>query len=196
MEILLNEWGFEFNNGFSTDGSPLIYPDEGIIQPVYRGHVLSEAIQLVKLHGGIGILKYPYLVQEGLAWCRTGEFVYWSPTSYHAKHYSARIDNNSGEVVQPFHSDITPQFLTGKNKAEIIANDYMYRDMYSFLAQELDSSDLYIIGYSFGDEHINERILNAMEEYKPRIINVNPSMNFPWLEYEKLEQVKVLSNID
>ena len=93
-----------------------------------------------------------------------------------------RFDPVTNMKVQTFHVDITPQFLCGTQKDITIKDDPMYQNLYDQFDQRIHSSEIVlIVGYSFGDTHVNEKLNSAISKNLiKRIIHINPAINFPF----------------
>lgn len=99
--------------------------------------------------------------------------------------------------------------IIGNNKAERIKEEPLLKACFDKFKEVLKQEDveLLIIGYGFGDKHINDIILESIENYKLKIHIVHPKSFNDWIEKigEKLiklryshrrskETVKILSN--
>jgi hypothetical protein len=119
---------------------------------------------------------------------RTGEIIYFKPTTYHNKHLSKRVDAK-GKVLQTMNLDTSPKFITGKNKNDLIQKDPMYSVLYRDFENELKKdNDLLIVGYSYLDEHIN-LVLKSGGPFS-HVINVNPSIAYPYFNSRKVTNLK------
>lgn len=175
---------------FSSDGKPL-----NVFQNVFK-----ESVSLLKLHGSLDIYKYDCYDEnpDTSAVVATGDYFYFKTMNYYEKQHPERYDPISGKKVQTFHFEITPQFITGTNKPPLIASDKMYSALYKKLCTDIHSSEsLLLIGYSYGDKHVNEQIELALKNGKLRkITNINPGMEFPYkrdgLEIVNLKDVSEL----
>lgn len=70
-----------------------------------------------------------------------------------------------------------PSILTGSKKYHETLSSYPKEEKMALLSTALEKIDeLYIIGYSFGDKHINNRIVHAMHlNDKMKVVVVDPS---------------------
>ena len=134
----------------------------------YKG---ERGINLVKLHGGLNELEYrdgsmicnPTLdveVSGGLIdrLIRVDQMCYYANGVKVPSGRDRVITNPDGEL------DIAKKsMLTGGSKFTLTNNAKKGEEKLQLLDQVLDCSDeLTIIGYGFGDEHVNFRISNAM----------------------------------
>jgi hypothetical protein len=173
IEGLLDHRDLKWFDGFSREDVDLKYQDK--YQRCFKGDLPNEGIKLIKLHGSIDLFRYDHLetVKSGV-YQRAANYTYYKPDGYSAKHHVVRVDS-SGEVLQDFHSDVVPKFITGTRKEELIESDPMYRWGMDQLHKALThSSDLLICGYSFGDDHVNEVLKECNKGQYGRIININP----------------------
>lgn len=191
LEHLFTLTGKEYTDGFITEGSPLLGDDE-IRQPAFND-AFSGPIHIRKLHGSAGLYRYPAGIDGGGVIYRTGEIIYFKPTSHSNKHTSRRTDA-LGKVIQSLNLDPSPKFITGKNKEALIEKDPMYSALYSAFVKELASkNDLLIIGYSYGDDHINK----VIERNSPfaRVININPGKTYPFSNAESITNLKSIADL-
>lgn len=180
LEYLIeNELGRRYSDGFSTDQKVLV-SSEGKPLNAFAG-LFPEPISLIKLHGSIDTYKYLVCKEEGASVTYTGDYIYFKTHDYYEKQKPERLDPGTGKKIQTFHFEISPQFITGTKKDGIIKNDKMYSCLYSEFDRRIHSHDTFlIIGYSYADPHVNEKILSAIKcKTVKRIVNVNPGMNFP-----------------
>lgn len=180
LEYLMGLYKLDFSDGFSAEKSFLL-ADSGEKIKMFAND-FNVGIPIIKLHGSINMYKYTYYQEEGSTVTSQNKYLYYKPDNYHDKHLVNRIDPETGKIVQRFHWNIIPQFITGTRKNEIIAHDEMYACLYSEFNKRIHSSDsLMIIGYSYSDNHVNEHILSAINNGNVReIINVNPTIKFPY----------------
>jgi hypothetical protein len=159
---------------FSSDGKPL-----NVFQDVFK-----ESISLIKLHGSIDTYKYVCYDEKPhtSTVVATGDYFYFKTLNYYEKQHPERFDSTSGKKVQSFHFEITPQFITGTNKPPLINSDKMYSVLYNKLCSDiLSSENLLLIGYSYGDQHVNDQIKKAISNGNlKKITNVNPGLQFPY----------------
>jgi len=189
LERLFDIVSRPYSDGFSSKNSTII-GDDDIPQPSFQ-NIFTESTRLLKLHGSDGLYQYPAGVDDGGIVHRTGEVIYFKPTSYHNKHVSKRIDT-SGKILQTLNLDTSPKFITGKNKNGLIQKDPMYQSLYSDFKNELrKGNDLVIVGYSYLDDHINS-VIEAGGPYQ-NVINVNPGKTYPYSNAKKVTNVDYLS---
>lgn len=185
LETLFEHYEICYKDGFSNKNSTLV-DDEGNKLPVFNGN-LDGKINLIKLHGSIDYYQYDYICEQN----RHKGFDYFKTLDYTVKHTANDIDEN-GKIIQSFTPRITPQFITGENKLDFMQKDKMYKYLYSFFEHNLQDSDtLIIIGYSFGDEHINSVLKSSISNIK-KIIHIDPYAVFPFehKNYLKINPLK------
>ncbi|GAH69537.1 unnamed protein product [marine sediment metagenome] len=156
----------------SGDGKPL---------NLFQGS-FSDTINIIKLHGSIDTYRYSVAIEKGSIVNPTGEYLYFKTLDYDEKQMPIRYDPETGEVVQRFHWDIDPQFITGTRKEEIITQPGMYKILFEECEKRImNCKAILIIGYSFGDKHVNEIIQKTINNSKKltKIININPSKALP-----------------
>lgn len=170
VECVFEHFGVPFSNGFSTAGSNL-FGDDGSVISVYT-ESFGENVRLQKLHGGLDVYRYDYLKDGN----RHLGYDYFSTANYYKKQVANHIVGST--VIQNFTSDIKPQFITGTNKFAVIHADKMYLSLHHRFINTLENlSELFIVGYSYGDDYINEIIEKSIENIK-LIVNVNPKDKF------------------
>ena len=188
----------EYSDGFTKD-QKILKSLGGEPLNLFQGK-FSKNINLIKLHGSIDTYRFIVAKQEGSILTPTGESLFFKTHDFYEKQSAERYDPETGEKVQTFHWDIDPQFVTGTRKKEILALPGMYKSLYEETETRImHCSSILIIGYSFGDEHVNEIIQQANSKSKrlTKIINVNPSRDFPY-EVKKtvLHQFKDVSELN
>lgn len=197
LEGILQEKEIDYSDGFSFINSPLRHRDKNI---KFFDNEFSQDISVVKLHGSIDTYIFVILKHYGLHSQPTEDYFYFKTLDYYEKQRPELVNPDTGEVLQDSHSNITPQFITGTRKDEIIATDTMYASLYSEFDNRIHSSqNLLIIGYSFMDEHVNKKIISAINSGVTRkVVNVNPNQPFPYtndhIEIVNLRSISVLSN--
>lgn len=195
LEYLLeNQLKQKYSDGFSTD-QKILFSSEGKPLNTFSG-LFNESICLLKMHGSIDLYKYLFFKEQGSRVTYTGEYLYYKTIDYYEKQKPERCDPTTGKKVQTFHFEIMPQFITGTRKDSIIKNDKMYSCLYSEFDKRIHSHEtVLIIGYSYADPHVNEKIKSAIKcKTVKRIININPGMEFP---FEKNEtEIINLKNLD
>ncbi len=190
LEALFESNNIKYSDGFSIDGSCLQLNNGKKIK-CFNG--LFSSTNIIKIHGSIDLYKYICVKDDGSIVYPTGEYIYFKTQDYYEKQSPVRIDTKTGEIIQNFHWNITPQFITGTSKEKLIETDYMYQTLYRELKDRILLADtLLIIGYSYSDAHINSQIESALSKGNiVRVINVNPSLRFPF----KCNESIVLQNL-
>ncbi len=181
LEYLLeNQAKRKYSDGFSENQKTLL-SSEGKPLNTFVGK-FPEPISVIKLHGSIDTYKYLICKEEGASVTYTGDYIYYKTLDYYEKQKPERYDPATGKKVQTFHFEIMPQFIAGTKKDNIIKNDKMYSCLYSEFDKRIHSNEkLLIIGYSYADPHVNEKILSIIKcKTVKQIINVNPGMEFPF----------------
>lgn len=183
LEYLQDNLNFpKLNDGFSTKNSNLI---NDYNQPIktFNGD-FSEGNRFIKLHGSVDLYQLQHLDSQDGPLISTGENTYYKTTDYHEKQTPNRIDPKTGEILQSIQFDITPRFITGTNKESILKEDSMYQTLLSAGNKIImEHSTLVVIGYSFGDEHVNQIIWKGLNSGNIQsVINVNPGMDFPYTD--------------
>lgn len=182
LEFLLQSYNIIYSDGFSRYNSEVVH--NGAPQRMFQNFFLQEGIRLFKVHGSLDIIDFIVMNQTGSLLQRTGNHIYFKPDNYYAKHNSARIDLATNQVVQNFQPNISPFFVTGDDKLNLIEQNYVFNSMFNHMVNGLrTNADLFIIGYSYGDEHINNLILENVSKYKPLVVNINPNNTFCQADY-------------
>ena len=185
LENILNQHHLSYSDGFSTNRSSIIGEDKRPL-PNFQNS-FPGTTKVYKLHGSINNRGFAVTEEEGHMHWKTGEIIYFRAEGPSDLHRAVRINPDNGQILQSFNSDIRPQFLTGTLKESLIASDYMYSVLYQDFEGSVSSGDdLLVVGYSFGDDHINSVLKNC----KGSIINVNPLHKFPFghaLNIEKMD---------
>lgn len=193
MEYLLREYSVENSNGFSTENSFIVGDDNNKIE-IFEKESYTENVKLFKLHGSIDYYQFEELVNNKGISQRTGNYWYFKPKTYHDKHFARRINPETGDTIQDYNWKIIPQFLTGKNKKDLLVDKNHYEFVYKAFKESFENCNtLLVIGYSFGDSHINEVIKESAESYDFEIININPSKTFPYRQ-DKLTEYEYISD--
>jgi hypothetical protein len=186
LEHLFDLSSRSYSDGFVIEGSMLI-GDDNMPQPSFQNTFVGST-HVRKLHGSAGLYQYPAGIDEGGIIHRTGEIIYFKPTTYHNKHMSKRVDA-TGKVLQTMNLDTSPKFITGKNKNELIQKNPMYSALYKAFESALKKdNDLLIVGYSYFDEHINQ-VLRSGGPFS-HVINVNPGTTYPYSNAVKVTNLK------
>lgn len=155
LEKVLDLFDISYSNGFTTENSPILHND---IEIPYFNNKFEEKVRIYKLHGSIDYYQFHHLDQTGPT--------YFQTRNYYTKHDAVRIDPISKKVIQDFSIDITPKFITGTDKVERIMNDSLFKDLYQKFEDVIETtSDIFISGYSFSDEHINEKLSSKNFNY-------------------------------
>lgn len=180
IEFLVQDYmGEEISDGFSVKESTL-FSIGGKPIKIFTGD-FEIPINLIKLHGSLDLYRYIIAKDDGIILTPTGESIYFKTDDFNEKQMPVRKDPITGEVLQKLHINITPQFITGTRKEELISTDYMYKSLYHHSEIKLlETQLLYIIGYSYGDSHVNKMIEEVVKsENLMKIININPCNPFP-----------------
>ena len=188
LEGLLQRAGINYSRGFTTTDSEIQYEDQPL--EVFKNR-FTENIRIHKLHGSLDFFRFEHYEDKGKMFLQsTGEYNYFTTSNYRAKHYATRIDPKSKKVIQDMNFDITPKFITGTNKTDIIDNDIMYSQLLqNFKASVASTEKLLISGYSFGDEHINQELKRRSDL---TVLNQNPFVKYPF----KAENITNIENLD
>ena len=92
---------------------------------------------------------------------------------------------------------VYPQFLTGKSKSDIVDSHKVYSPMFDAFKSSFNEVDtVVIVGYSYGDIHINRIIKQGLDNNTFRTINVNPWKHFPFRKNYKNEKVELLDSLE
>jgi len=189
LEKLLWCFKLEYSRGFSKENSEICYKDEGIPPlAVFNKDAFDKPIRIYKLHGSLNFYRFEHYIQGE----KSGKYTYFTTTNYREKHFSARIDPKTREISQDHNFDIVPKFITGTDKTKIIKNDLMYSVLFERYEKSIAKAEnLFISGYSFGDEHIN----NELKKRKDlNIVNQNPKCKYPY-EAGSISNLKSLSDL-
>jgi hypothetical protein len=168
----------DYSDGYSRNQKILFLDDKPL--NVYSGD-FDGAVTLIKLHGSLDIYRYDYYDEKGSVANLTEEYAYYKTLDFYEKQSPIRKHPESNEIIQRFHREISPQFITGTRKDEIISSDKMYADLYEKFNIHINrNSTLLIIGYSFMDGHVNKKIEAALKSgVVKRVIHINPMIKFP-----------------
>lgn len=150
---------------------------------VFNGH-FELPNRLVKLHGSIDLYRYVHSLDKRHLLFTNGEVTYFKTSDYHEKQSPYRIAPATGEIVQTVHFDISPKFITGTKKEEILNSDPLYKSLFTVYKSIIkEHHTIVVIGYSFGDAHVDEVLRAALKTRKIRkVVNVNPYQLFPYSE--------------
>lgn len=197
IEALFQSQEIDYCDGFTKEGSVLQTDSKKVIS-TFNGH-FNYPNNLIKLHGSVDVYKYDCFEKNGRNLESSDKFIYFKTHDYYEKQRPMRIDPITKVILQDFHWNITPQFITGTNKKELINSDYMYQKLYNEFTNRINKTEeLLIIGYSYSDIHVNEQIETCLShDSLKRIINVNPSKPFPYnpkknIEIENYKQINDL----
>ncbi len=195
VEYLFKENDLIYSDGFSENDSPIIGTNEEKL-PVFQ-NTYDTAVKLYKLHGSIDYYIYEEANESGAHVDHTGNSWFYKPQSYYNRHGSKRVGDN-GKALQSFpQTKVYPQFLTGKDKSNIIESHLIYKSMFETFENSFVNIDtLVIVGYSYGDAHINRIIKQGLDNYNFNIVNINPWRHFPFRKNYKNVQVDFLDTIE
>ncbi len=180
-DLLLERLIQEYSDGFTKD-QKILKSSTGESLNLFQAS-FSKKINLIKLHGSIDTYRYIVAKQEGSIITPTGESLFFKTHDYNEKQSPVRYDQDSGEEIQTFHWEIDPQFITGTRKKEIFSSPGMYKTLFEESENRIcGCKTILIIGYSLGDEHVNEAIELAIlaSDLLEKIIVVNPSKKIPF----------------
>lgn len=135
-------------------------------------HRGSTGINLIRLHGGLSEHSYrdeELICNPLLTWSHSSELIQEFNKIESMAYYHSGIKVNGGGdtriVTGPDGTlDILSRtMLTGGKKYSTTTNDKKGEEKLGLFFEVVKTLDeLVVIGYSFGDSHINDRILNAM----------------------------------
>lgn len=172
LESIFDYFNITYSRGFSEKNSPIYFENSAL--PVFNDNFNGYSIRILKLHGSIDY--YSFLNIDNSQF--NGKYNYFTTKGYRAKHYAKRVNLETGQILQEFNSDIVPKFITGKNKPNIIKNDFMFSSLYDHFQNEISQTEnLLISGYSFNDKHIN---LELEKRSDLNIINQRKTKNYPF----------------
>ncbi len=194
IDYILKKYDIPFSDGFTEVDSCIVGYENNPL-PIFTNEY-EEKIRLFKLHGSIDYFLFREANQTYNQYDLTGNYYFFKTRNYHDKHDAKRIDLATGKVVQDFNFEITPQFLTGKSKLEVINDHLIYAPMFENLKKSLSTAEkVIVIGYSYGDPHINTVLKQAIDGFKFELVNVNPYVEFPFRKDYKRDFVKELKSI-
>ncbi len=174
LENILNINGIKYSKGFNTENSPIVYNDNPV---PYFNNEFKEKIRIHKLHGSLDFYQFRYFNKDGLFYRPTEEVDYFMTTNYFVKHHSQLINPKTYELLQDYNFDIVPKFITGTRKTDTIKNDVLFKKLFENFEKTIANSDnLFVSGYSFSDDHLNEKIKEKEFIY----INHNRSKDYPF----------------
>jgi len=171
LERVLEINGLKYSKGFNAQDSPISHNDLSV--PFFN-NTFNEKIKIHKLHGSLDFFQFKH---GGLWMQQTGEYDYYMTTNYTIKHNSIRINPKTKEILQDYNPDIVPKFITGTRKLYTIDNDFLFKQLFQNFQEVIDKTEnLFISGYSFSDEHLNEKLKSKEFNY----INQNPRKKYPF----------------
>ncbi len=160
------------------------YSEGGNIDKDILGFFKNEyGINLVKLHGGLSELDYKdksVICNQSLKKNNSSELIHDFKRIENMAyfHEGKKIPSGKDRVITNSEGEldiISKSMLTGGRKYSKTTNAKKGEEKLKILDEVLDELDeLTIIGYGFGDSHINNRISNAMvrnNNLKLRIVN-------------------------
>lgn len=176
LEGLLQRAGVNYSRGFTDINSEIQYEDQPL--KVFKND-FTERIKVHKLHGSLDYFRFEHYEDRGRMFLQsTGKYNYFTTNDYRAKHFATRVDPKTKRVIQDMNFDITPKFITGTNKSEIIGNDLMYSHLLQNFKDSIESAETILIsGYSYGDEHVNKELQKRIDL---EVINQNPFNSYPY----------------
>lgn len=175
LERVLELNGVKYSKGFNAQNSPINHND---ISVPFFNNIFSEKVRIHKLHGSLDFFQFRHYTNRGGLWLEpTGAYDYYMTTNYSTKHNSIRINPHTKEILQDYNPDIVPKFITGTRKLDLIDNDFLFKNLFQNFQEVIDKTEnLFISGYSFSDEHLNEKLKSKKFNY----INQNPSKEYPF----------------
>ncbi|CAD0009718.1 SIR2 family protein [Flavobacterium salmonis] len=174
LEHLLNINNVNYSKGFNIENSPIVHNDEPV---PYFNNEFKEKIRIHKLHGSLDFYQFRHYKNEGMFSQPTDKVDYFMTTNYSIKHNCQIINPATKEILQDYNFDIVPKFITGTRKTEIIKNEVLYKKLFENFENAISSSNnLFVSGYSFSDDHLNEKI----KEKEFNFINHNRSKDYPF----------------
>jgi len=175
LERVLELNRLEYSKGFNTANSPISHNELSV---PYFDNTFNEKIKIHKLHGSLDFFQFRHYENNGSMWLEpTGEYDYYMTTNYSTKHNSIRINPNTKEILQDYNPDILPKFITGTRKLDTINYDFLFKHLFQNFQEVIEKTEnLFISGYSFSDEHLNEKL--KTNEFN--FVNQNPSKEYPY----------------
>ncbi|MCF4172729.1 MULTISPECIES: hypothetical protein [Vibrio] len=131
----------------------------------------ERGINLVKLHGGLSELEYKdgsQLLNQSLSLSHSVELMKNFTNIQNMCYYKGdfRIPSSKDKVVSNLDGELdilVQSMLTGGSKYSLTTNEKQGEEKLKLLVDNIsNASELVIIGYGFGDKHINYRLSNAM----------------------------------
>lgn len=174
LEHLLSINDVNYSKGFNIENSPIVHNDKPV---PYFNNEFKERIRIHKLHGSLDFYQFRHYKNKGMFSQPTDKVDYYMTTNYSIKHNSQMINPKTKEILQDYNFDIVPKFITGTRKTETIKNDVLFKKLFENFENVIaKSNNLFISGYSFSDDHLNEKI----KEREFNFINHNRSKDFPF----------------
>ncbi|MEH6762801.1 MAG: SIR2 family protein [Maribacter arcticus] len=175
LERVLELNRLEYSKGFNTANSPIRHNELSV---PYFDNTFNKKIKIHKLHGSLDFFQFRHYENNGSMWLEpTGEYDYYMTTNYSTKHNSIRINPNTKEILQDYNPDILPKFITGTRKLDTINYDFLFKHLFQNFQEVIEKTEnLFISGYSFSDEHLNEKL--KTNEFN--FVNQNPSKEYPY----------------
>lgn len=188
LERVLDLNGLKYSKGFNLEDSPISHNE---ISVPYFNNIFKEKIKIHKLHGSLDFFQYKHYIKKNSIWYTpTGKYDYYMTQSYSTKHNSIRINPNTKEILQDYNPDIVPKFITGTRKSDTIENDFLFKHLFQNFEDVINKTEnLFISGYSFSDEHLNEKLKSKEFNF----INQNPSKEYPF--YGNGKNIKSLNEL-
>ncbi|OCK52244.1 hypothetical protein BA768_12895 [Chryseobacterium sp. CBo1] len=175
LEHLLEINKINYSKGFNTENSPIMHNNKPV---PYFNNEFKEKIRIHKLHGSLDFYQFRHYNKEGIFSKPTEKVDYYMATNFYVKHNSQLINPETNELLQDYNFDIVPKFITGTRKTDTIKNDILYNKLFKNFENTIANSDnLFVSGYSFSDDHLNEKI----KEKEFNFINHNRSKDYPFL---------------
>ena len=172
-ENLLGMAGLNYSDGFTAEGSPI--GDRGGRQfPVFTD-AFDQTIRLFKIHGSVDLYRFEETIPIDASTSQWANRHYYAkPKSHDDRHWPKTQGLGNHNVMTDSQQ---PDFLTGTDKPALIKANEMYRALYARGQEALNQADvLWIIGYGFGDEHVNEMIRISLRTGQVReVVEVNKS---------------------
>jgi hypothetical protein len=168
LEEILSIGAIPCTRGFSTRNSCIAFDNKSL--PVFT-NTFNKKCKLFKLHGSIDTYSFGHLKNISGMLYPTGKTSHFLTNDFDEKHHAKRINPNTKEVVQEFNANILPMYITGQGKDKIIKQSSLYNPLYNQIQRSFRKCQkLLVIGYSYGDAHVNELLRNSKFNL---VVNVN-----------------------
>ncbi|SHF05123.1 SIR2-like domain-containing protein [Psychroflexus salarius] len=192
LERVFDLNGLKYSKGFNIENSPISHNDKSV--PFFNNN-FNEKIKIHKLHGSLDFFQFRHYEQIGMTLRPTDNYDYYMTSDYYTKHNSIRINPNTKKILQNYNYDIVPKFITGTKKLDTIGNDILFKKLFQNFSEVMIRSDkLFISGYSFKDEHLNEKLKSKEFKY----VNQNPFEKYPFegngKNIKNLDELKTVAN--